>query len=406
MTTQVTPHAAAAAKIPSRLPRGFRGATAKAGIRKGPGDDLALVAADAEASVAAVFTRNRFAAAPIALSRRHLVESGGRGRGVLINAGCANAATGAAGDADALRTARELAATLGTTPSRCLINSTGVIGRRLPIDSLCAAIPGLVASLDRDCGDRIARAIMTTDTAPKGVERRVRAADGSEISIVGFCKGAGMIHPNMATMIGVVLTDASIEPVPLSRLLRDACDRSFNRVSVDGDTSTNDAVFAMASGLAGAPADTDAFERAFGDACLDLARMIAADGEGAQRIVEVAVTGAASPADAREVAETVGRSLLVRTAIAGGDPNWGRIVAAIGRTAAAFDPNRIRVEANGLPLFAHGAPAIEDLSALERVFSGDRVEIAIDLAAGPHRDRFLTCDLTAEYVRINAEYTT
>jgi glutamate N-acetyltransferase/amino-acid N-acetyltransferase len=406
MATHVTPHAASSPRIPSRLPRGFRGATAKAGIRKGPGDDLALVAADEVASIAAVFTRNRFAAAPIALSRRHLAENGGRGRAVLVNAGCANAATGEAGAEDAARTAAVLAASLAAEPRACLINSTGVIGRRLPIDSLCAAIPGLVASLEQESGERLARAIMTTDTAPKGVERRLASADGGEISIVGFCKGAGMIHPNMATMIGVILTDAAIDPVELARLLRRACDRSFNRVSIDGDTSTNDSVFAMASGVAGVPADRGRFESAFGEVCLDLARMIAADGEGAQRIVEVAVTAAASPADAREVAETVGRSLLVRTAIAGGDPNWGRIVAAIGRTGAAYDPNRIRVEANGLALFAKGAPAIEDLSALERVFSSDRVEISIDLAAGRHEDRFLTCDLTAEYVRVNAEYTT
>lgn len=401
-----TPHAAAAPPIPARLPRGFRGATGRVGIRKGPGDDLALVVSDAEASVAAVFTRNRFAAAPIALSRRHLAASGGRGRAVMINAGCANAATGADGDADAQRSAASLAAALGVRREQCLVNSTGVIGRRLPIEALCAAIPGLVATLDRDCGERLARAIMTTDTAPKGVERRVPAAGGGEITIVGFCKGAGMIHPDMATMIGVMLTDASIAPAALGTLLREACDRSFNRVSIDGDTSTNDAVFAMASGEAGAPADPAAFESAFREACLGLARMIAADGEGAQRIVEVVVRGAASAADAREVAETVGRSLLVRTAIAGGDPNWGRIVAAIGRTAAGFDPKRIRVEANGLPLFAQGAPAIEDLRALERVFSSGHVEIAIDLAAGSHPDRFLTCDLTAEYVRINAEYTT
>ncbi len=401
-----TPHAAAAPPVPRSLPRGFRGATAKAGIRKGPGDDLALVVADDDASVAAVFTKNRFAAAPIALSRRHLAESSGRGRAVLVNAGCANAATGTTGDADAKRTAVVLAEALGTAPERCLVNSTGVIGRRLPIDSLCGAIPALVASLDRESGDRFARAIMTTDTAPKGVERRVAAADGGEITIVGFCKGAGMIHPNMATMIGVVLTDASCDPASLSKLLRESCDRSFNRVSIDGDTSTNDAVFAMASGKAGVPADPATFDSAFGETCLELARMIAADGEGAQRIVEVSVSHAASAADAREVAETVGRSLLVRTAIAGGDPNWGRIVAAIGRTAAGFDPKRIRVEANGLPLFAQGAPAIEDLKALERVFSSGRVEIAIDLAAGSHTDRFLTCDLTAEYVRINAEYTT
>ncbi|MHC4832445.1 MAG: bifunctional glutamate N-acetyltransferase/amino-acid acetyltransferase ArgJ [Planctomycetota bacterium] len=401
-----TPLAANPPRLPPRLPEGFRAATGRVGIRSGPGDDLALVVADAAASAAAVFTTNRFAAAPIELSRRHLAAAGGRCRGLVVNAGNANAATGAAGHEDARRTVEVLAAAIDAAPCEVLVNSTGVIGRRLPIDDLCAAIPRLAAALDGNAAAELARAIMTTDTAPKGAERRVPAADGGEISIVGICKGAGMIRPDMATMIGIVTTDASIDPAGLDALLRSACDRSFNRLSIDGDTSTNDAVFAMASGARGTPADPAEFARAFECLCLDLARMIAADGEGAQRVVEVHVRGAATPQDAREVAETVGGSLLVRTAIAGGDPNWGRIVAALGRTRATFDPDGIRIAVNDLPLFADGAPANTALDVLAAAFRAPRVELTIDLATGSCEDRFLTCDLTAEYVRINADYTT
>jgi len=401
-----TPLAQDPPPLPSSLPRGFRGATGRAGIRTGPGDDLALIVADDPVSTAAVFTTNRFAAAPIELSRRHLAESRGRCRALLVNAGNANAATGDVGREDARRSAEVLAAHVGAIPSQVLVDSTGVIGRRLPVDGLCGALPSLASTLARESAADLARAIMTTDTAAKGAERRVSAADGGAISIVGICKGAGMIRPDMATMIGVVLTDAEIDPESLDTLLRSSCARSFNRLSIDGDTSTNDAVFAMASGVAGVPHDLDEFSRAFEGLCLDLARMIAADGEGAQRVVEVEVRGAESTEDAREVAETVGSSLLVRTAIAGGDPNWGRIVAAIGRTNAAFDPDRIRIEVNGLRLFDQGKPVQDDLSALAAAFSSPNVEMTIDLAAGSCEDRFLTCDLTAEYIRINADYTT
>jgi len=401
-----TPLAANPPRLPPRLPEGFRAATGRAGIRSGPGDDLALVVADGAASTAAVFTTNRFAAAPIELSRRHLAESGGRCRALLVNAGNANAATGAAGHEDARRTVEVLAASIDAAPREVLVNSTGVIGRRLPIDDLCKAIPRLAAALDGNAVAELARAIMTTDTAPKAAERRIPAADGGEISLVGVCKGAGMIRPDMATMIGIVLTDAEVDPPSLDALLRHACERSFNRLSIDGDTSTNDAVFAMASGRRGTPADPATLDGAFQELCLELARMIAADGEGARRVVEVRVRGAATETDARNVAETVGSSLLVRTAIAGGDPNWGRIVAALGRTRADFDPQRVRIEANGLSLFDRGAPAGGDLAGLAAAFTRDHVELAIDLAAGGCEDRFLTCDLTAEYVRINADYTT
>lgn len=400
-----TPHAAAKLALPRSLPHGFAAAAASAGIRSGPGDDLLLIAAGAPAAAAAVFTRNRFAAAPIALSREHLRESGGRARAILINAGAANAATGEIGYADALRSTEAAAASLQCRREEILVDSTGVIGRRLPIDALVAAIPRLAASLHRDRVEAAARAIMTTDTAPKAAERRIAAADGGEISVVGIAKGAGMIHPDMATMIGVVLCDAALPPQRLQPSLHAAVRRSFNRISIDGDTSTNDAVFALASGARGEPASLAELDAAIAGLCLDLARMIVADGEGAQRLLEVEVRRAATPADALEVARTIGSSLLVRTAVAGGDPNWGRIVAALGRTGAAFSTQAVSISANGHPLFAAGAPCGGDPAALAAAFSAAAVTLEVDLAAGEHADRFLTCDLTAEYCRINGDYT-
>lgn len=401
--THVTPHAAKSIDLPVRWPAGIRAAATRVGIRSLPGDDLILLVADPGATVAAVFTRSRFAAAPIELSRRHLADGGGAFRGLLVNAGCANAATGDRGRADAERCVATVAEAIGAEPTSVLVNSTGVIGVHLPVDAMVAAIPSLAAAASDDTAAIVARAIMTTDTAPKGVERTVAAADGGTIRIVGVAKGSGMIHPNMATMIGIVTTDAAIEPAAFDRLLRTAVDASFNRVSVDGDTSTNDSVFAIAGGTAGPPADADAFAAAFTEVCVELALMIVADGEGATRTLVVEAVGAATAEDAREVAWIVGSSLLVRTAVAGGDPNWGRIIAALGRTTATFDPDAVTVSAGDVVLFEQGGPTGLDATA---AFAAEEVVIRVDLAAGPHADRHLTCDLTAEYVRINADYTT
>ncbi|MDA0295254.1 MAG: bifunctional glutamate N-acetyltransferase/amino-acid acetyltransferase ArgJ [Planctomycetota bacterium] len=401
-----TPHHRARLRLPSDLPRGFSAATSKVGIRKGEGDDLALIVSDQPCPAAAVFTKNRFAASPIRLSRRHLHATGGIARAILINAGCANAATGERGDRDAASSAACLASELGCTTEEVLVNSTGVIGRHLPIDAIHAGIPELVARASSAEIEAVARAIMTTDSAPKAVERTIASQDGGEIRIVGIAKGSGMIHPNMATMIGVVLTDARLSPDRLDQMLRRSIEKSFNRISVDGDTSTNDSVFTMASGTAGEAADQALLEAAFDEVCVALARMIVADGEGASRVIEVKVINAASQVDAREVAETIGSSLLVRTAVAGGDPNWGRIIAALGRTEATFEPDRIRVEANLVPLFADGSPVEDPTQSAAKAFASERVLIEIDLASGTATETYLTCDLTAEYVRINAEYTT
>ncbi len=403
LTGMPTPHAARDLDLPVDFPSGIVASTTRAGIRSGPGEDLALLVAPEAATGAAVFTRNRFAAAPIECSRRHLAASGGKVRALLINAGCANAATGDRGRRDADASVAEVARTIATSSERVLVNSTGVIGEPLPITAMLEALPRLGRGLRKDRVEAVARAIMTTDTAPKAVEREIRSAEGGRLRIVGIAKGSGMIHPNMATMIGVVTTDAEIPAERLQTHLKKTVDGTFNRVSVDGDTSTNDAVFALASGTAGPPADDEDFGRALQEVCLDLARMIVADGEGASRTLEVEVVGAASPEDAHEVAVTVGSSLLVRTAVAGGDANWGRIIAALGRTSATFDPDRISLHVGGVELFGHGRPTHHEAEA---AFRSDAVRMIVDLAAGDCRDRHLTCDLTADYVHINADYRT
>lgn len=398
-----TPHAASAIPLPSRWPRGICAGTAKAGIRTGDDDDLAVVVVEEGGVGAGVFTRNRFAAAPIEISRTHLERNRGEVRAILLNAGCANAATGPRGTSDAMRSVEMIADRISVRAEQVLVNSTGIIGEYLPIETMLEAMPDMIEASGPATVASLARAIMTTDSAPKGVERRIEAADGTQISIVGVAKGSGMIHPDMATMIGLVTTDAAMDAPTLDEILRDAVDRTFNRVSVDGDTSTNDAVFAIASGRAGPPASGLDFRRAFEEVCLALSRMIVADGEGASRVLEVEASAAASPADAHEVASTVGSSLLVRTAIAGGDANWGRIMAALGRTKAAFDPRRVSIKAGDTVLYRDGAPTMADATS---AFAADHVVIEMDLGAGPFHDRHLTCDLTAEYVRINADYRT
>lgn len=398
-----TPHAARHLDLPVEFPSGIVASTTRVGIRSGPGEDLALLVASEEATGAGVFTRNRFAAAPIECSRRHLAASGGKVRALLINAGCANAATGDRGRRDADASVAEVAREIDASNERVLVNSTGVIGEHLPIEAMLESVPQLVRTLAKDRVEAVARAIMTTDSAPKAVEREVRSAEGRRLRIVGIAKGSGMIHPNMATMIGVVTTDAEIAAETLQTHLESAVEGTFNRVSVDGDTSTNDAVFALASGEAGPPEDDEDFGRALQEVCLDLARMIVADGEGASRTLEVEVVGAATPDDAREVAATVGSSLLVRTAVAGGDANWGRIIAALGRTSATFDPDRIVLSVGDVELFRNGGPTNDPAEA---AFQAEAVRMVIDLDAGDHRDRHLTCDLTADYVHINADYRT
>ncbi len=392
-------------------PQGYRCAAWAAAIKKAGVNDIALLVADAPVSAAAVFTKNLVAAAPIGVSRDHLALSRGQARALLINSGCANAATGEEGVLRARRSTAAVAQALAIDSAAVLVNSTGVIGVPLPIDKIERAIPSLVASLASGSCEPFARAIMTTDTRPKWSSRTIRVMhDGvdHEYRVTGVAKGAGMIHPNMATMIAVIATDAPLAPTVLDGVLRDAVEGSFHRISIDGDTSTNDSVFAFAhrpSGGGGA-IPIEPVRDAFREVAADLAQLIVRDGEGFERGIEVSAVHAASQHDALTVARTVAMSLLVRTAVTGGDPNWGRILAAAGRAGVAFDPNRIRVSAGGTLLFADGRPAEGNLADIREAFTADTVRIEIDLASGPHSDRFWSCGLTTRYVELNADYTT
>jgi glutamate N-acetyltransferase/amino-acid N-acetyltransferase len=385
-------------------PAGFRAAAATCGIKASGAPDLALIAADGPVAAAGLFTRNRVQAAPLQVSRHHLHESRGMARAVLISSGCANAGTGLEGLRRATRTARELAVHLRTEPNQVLINSTGVIGEQLPDDRIVAAMPGLIAGLTADGLPAAVRAMMTTDTRPKMAQARL-VHEGRTGHVAGIAKGSGMIHPDMATMIAVLLTDAVVAPGPLDAMLRAAADRSFHRISVDGDTSTNDTVFALASGAAGVFPEP-MVRAALTAVARELAMQVVRDGEGARKLIHVRVHESRSEAEALRIAQTVAGSLLVRTAVAGGDPNWGRILAAIGRSGVEVDLGRLVVSAGGAVLFAAGAPAEAPRGACARAFAAATVVLDIHLAQGDSEEEFFTCDLTEGYVRINAEYTT
>ena len=426
MTTTTTPTTTATAPsagaTPSGIaiasldwPRGFRAAVGAAAIKKAGRDDLALLSMPSGATAAAIFTRNLFAAAPIEVSRRHLRDSRGHASALILNSGCANAATGPRGVANAQEMVDAVSLALGCACEGVLVNSTGVIGVQLPMDRIVPEIPHMAARLAHaaDGGplEPFARAIMTTDTQPKRSSRTVPCAGGRTVRVSGVAKGAGMIRPDMATMISVLATDAEVAPATLDRILRHAADASYHRISVDGDTSTNDSVFAFASGLAG-PCDEAALATAFREVACDLARMIVCDGEGFERSLAVRVTGAATRADALKVAETVASSLLVRTAITGGDPNWGRIIAAAGRAGVAFRANDLELHVGGILIFRDGQPVEADKGAVRAAFNGGHVDIVISLGATEgseaevNSDSFLSCGLTTEYVRLNADYTT
>ncbi|HKB16312.1 MAG TPA: bifunctional glutamate N-acetyltransferase/amino-acid acetyltransferase ArgJ [Planctomycetota bacterium] len=386
-------------------PGGFTAAAVACGLKKGGALDLALLRADPPAPAAALFTKNRVRAAPVTLSAEHLGATGGRAAAILVNSGCANAATGPAGAAAAAETARLLAERLRVPPEQVLLASTGVIGVPLDLPKIAAAIPRLQEGLSTDGLESVSRAILTTDTRAKTASARADV-EGRDVSIAGFAKGAGMIHPDLATMLVFLATDARASASTLRSALRRAADESFNRISIDGDTSTNDSVFLLASGASGVPLPPISLAEGLEAVCRSLALQIVRDGEGATKLLEVEVLGALTSAEAEALARTIGSSLLVRTAVAGGDPNWGRILAAIGRARVPFDLGRLRVEANGVPLFVEGGPADSPAAEKKRVFDAKEIRIRVDLRRGSSRARFWTSDLTEEYVRINARYTT
>jgi glutamate N-acetyltransferase / amino-acid N-acetyltransferase len=395
------------------LPRGFRFAATACGLKKTGALDLALLSSDVPASAAAVFTQNLVAAAPVVVSKSHLRASKGRMRAVIINAGNANCATGTAGYAASVKTVEETARRLNCSPPEVLVCSTGVIGVPLPLEKVLRALPGITRNRRPSARSfaELSLAICTTDTRPKTATASFKMA-GKRIHLVGCAKGAGMIHPNMATTLAFIVTDAAIAPGLLQKTLRDVVSRTFNAISIDGDTSTNDTLLVLANGAAGAPAIKTgttahrAFRKALEEICHSLALQIVADGEGAQRVIEIEVRGAKTEAGARRISQTIATSPLVKTAFAGGDPNWGRVFAAAGRAGVKFDPDRVDIHMAGFPVLRRGQPlAFNERAASNRLLEKD-VHVLLDLHAGRASARYWTCDFTAEYVRINASYRT
>ena len=395
------------------LPRGFRFAATACGLKKTGALDLAMLSSDVTASAAAVFTQNLVVAAPVLVSKQHLKSSKGRMRAVVVNAGNANCATGTEGHAAAVKTVAETARRLGCLPHEVFVCSTGVIGVPLPLEKILRALP-VVARHQRPSARSFAElslAICTTDTRPKTATSSFKMA-GKRVHIVGCAKGAGMIHPNMATMLAFLATDAAMAPPLLQKTLRDVTLRTFNAISDDGDTSTNDSLIILANGAAGAPriqAGSSAhrgFTKALEEVCRSLALQIVADGEGAQRVIEIEVRGAKTEMIARRIAETIATSPLVKTAFAGGDPNWGRIFAAAGRAGVSFDPSLVDIKMAGIPVLRRGQPLDFNERAASNKLLGSHVPLVVDLHAGKALARYWTCDFTAEYVRINASYRT
>jgi glutamate N-acetyltransferase/amino-acid N-acetyltransferase len=389
-------------------PAGFRAAGLHCGIKKPGILDLALVVSDVSGPIAGVFTRNRVVAAPVILDRIHLQAR--RGRAIIVNSGNANACTGAAGLAAAKTMASTVAKYLRVSTREVFVGSTGVIGRALPVDRIVAGIPALVSGLSVEGGAAAAQAILTTDLRPKTTAIRGRIG-GRLVTIGGMAKGSGMIHPNMATMLAYFTTDAAIAPAALQHALTSAVEQTFNCITVDGDTSTNDTVLCLANGLAhnrlirpGTPASRQ-FERLLAEACQTLALAICRDGEGVTKVVKIEVGGAATPAAAKQVAATIATSNLVKTALFGEDANWGRVMGAIGRAGVPIDPSKVSVRFDGVTMVKGGVgtgPAAE--RRIAAVFKRKEFTISVHLGQGRAKAHMWTTDLSYDYVRINASY--
>jgi glutamate N-acetyltransferase/amino-acid N-acetyltransferase len=389
-------------------PRGFRAAGISAGIKANGNADLALLVSDTPARGAAVFTTNKVQAAGVLVSREHLAKSGGAVRAVIVNSGCANACTGDAGMRDAREMTELAAKAVGCPVDQVLVASTGVIGVALPMDKVRGGVSKAFRALGADQGSAASRAIMTTDPFPKESAAQMAIGSGT-ISIGGMCKGSGMIEPMLATMLGFVTTDADVPAALLSRALKEAVDESFNAITVDGDCSTNDCVMLLANGASGVAIDEKSYA-AFVDGlravCRELAMGIVRGGEGATKLVTVKVTGGASAAEARKAAKTIANSLLVKTAIHGGDPNWGRLICAAGRAGVAFDASKAAVTIGSIVLYKDGQPHDDLAPKAAEYLKGRDLEVGVDLGSGSASSTVWTCDLSAEYVRINADYRT
>lgn len=395
-------------------PRGFSAAAVAAGIKQSGRPDLVLVVSDRDCVAAGVFTRNRVAAAPVIIDRETLAAEATGMRGVVINAGNANACTGEPGVADAREMQRLAADVIGARPGQFLVMSTGVIGIPLPMARVQAGIATAAPLLSPHNGRAAAEAIMTTDTYPKSLAVEVDLPDG-RVTVGGMAKGAGMIHPDMATLLGVIATDAAVPAAVLAELLRDAVAGSFNAITIDGDTSTNDTILLLANGASGV-AISDAtsqalFAAALNELCHALAMLVVKDGEGATRVVTVRVTGAASVGDARQVADTIATSPLVKTAFAGGDPNWGRIMMATGRSGVELAQEQLGLWINApgaepLEIVRHGTPTAYHESDAAAIFALPEFTVRVDLGRGAKETTIWTTDLTHDYVTINADYRT
>ena len=393
-------------------PAGFHAAAAAAHIKYADRLDLAIVLSNTDCAAAGVFTKNQVAAAPVLVDKETLGKGNCRIRAIIANAGNANASTGQPGLANARTTQQIAAANLGCDLDQVLLLSTGVIGVQLPMDRMQAGIESTAAHLSPGGGAAAAQAIMTTDTHPKHTAVQIKLPGGT-VTIGGMAKGSGMIHPNMATLLGVVTTDALIAPELLQGILATAVNASFNRISVDGDTSTNDTVLLLANGASGVliqdEVSRNQFQVALTHLCTQLAHMIVRDGEGATKFVEIQVTGAATEAEAHTIANTIATSPLVKTAFAGSDANWGRILAAAGRAGVAFDQNKAALwigtaVPDELQLVANSTPTAYQEAAAAAIFAQPEFKIRLDIGAGSQSTIVWTTDLTHEYVSINADY--
>jgi glutamate N-acetyltransferase/amino-acid N-acetyltransferase len=390
---------------------GFRAAGVACGVKRSGALDLALLVSDVPAAVAGVFTRSTVVGAPVAVSRARVAR--GRARGIVANSGCSNVAMGARGVRDAEAMAAAAARLVGCAPGEMLVASTGVIGQPLPLAKIRRGIRAAHAALGARGLPGAARAILTTDRVAKLALRRVRLG-GRVATIAGFAKGAGMIEPNMATMLAFLATDAAVEPAALRTLLRRAAALSFNRLTIDGESSTSDTLLLFANGVAGnrplrsaAGAQARAFAAALEEVCVELVRALARDGEGATKLVTVRVAGARTPAQAERAAKRIANSVLVKTALFGGDPNWGRVLQTVGAGRVELDLARAQVRWAGVTVFRDGRSA--GPAARRRAgaaMAKPEIEVAVDLGRGRGEATVWTCDLSYDYVRVNAEYTT
>jgi glutamate N-acetyltransferase/amino-acid N-acetyltransferase len=393
------------------LPKGFSFSALAAGIKVSGRPDLALVESAPGTTAAALFTKNLVVAAPIEVGRAHLAKAKGHIRAIIVNSGNANCATGKAGQKACELVCQELASQLTIRPEQVFPSSTGIIGVPLPSEKILAKLAELADTSEPTpvALDRFTQAIMTTDTRQKSASAQFSEGP-SEVNLLGVAKGSGMIHPQLATMLVYLFTDLSATPPELKRLLGEACDQSFNCISVDGDTSTNDTVLLIASGRSGVqlkdPGVRKKFAKALSEVCQSLAEQIVADGEGVQHIIHLFVEQAKNRHEALEVARTIAHSLLVKTAWAGADPNWGRILAAVGRAGIVLDPKRVNIYIGGQMVCKSGAACGFDEARAHRDLARPDCDIRVRLGRGQSSVAFITTDLTAEYVRINADYST